>query len=96
MSRRSTVELPESARRFHELYRSDLTAVEPVRYSRRSTAPKHTTAIRSPTPAGGTLPRIWGSYTTRGRHGGCGRRWTRSGRLAVSATFVVLALIWLR
>jgi len=30
MSRRSTVELPESARRFHELYRSDLTAVEPV------------------------------------------------------------------
>ncbi len=30
MSRRDTVELPESARRFHELYRSDLTAVEPV------------------------------------------------------------------
>jgi hypothetical protein len=30
MSRRSTAELPESARRFHELYRSDLTAVEPV------------------------------------------------------------------
>jgi hypothetical protein len=30
MSKRSTVELPESARRFHELYRSDLTAVEPV------------------------------------------------------------------
>jgi len=30
MSRRSTVELPESARRFHELYRSDLSRVEPV------------------------------------------------------------------
>lgn len=30
MSRRSTEELPESARRFHELYRSDLTAVGPV------------------------------------------------------------------
>jgi hypothetical protein len=30
MRRRSTVELPESARRFHELYRSDLTAVGPV------------------------------------------------------------------
>jgi hypothetical protein len=30
MSRMSTVELPESARRFHELYRSDLTWVQPV------------------------------------------------------------------
>ncbi len=30
MSRRSTVELPESARRFHELYRSDLSRVQPV------------------------------------------------------------------
>jgi hypothetical protein len=30
MSRRSTVELPESARRFHELFRSDLSRVEPV------------------------------------------------------------------
>jgi len=30
MSKRSTVELPESARRFHELYRSDLNRVEPV------------------------------------------------------------------
>jgi hypothetical protein len=30
MSRRSTVDLQGSARRFHELYRSDLTAVEPV------------------------------------------------------------------
>jgi hypothetical protein len=30
MTRRSTVELPESARRFHELYRSDLSRVEPV------------------------------------------------------------------
>jgi hypothetical protein len=30
MSRTSTIELPESARRFHELYRSDLSRVEPV------------------------------------------------------------------
>lgn len=30
MSRTSTVELPESARRFHALYRSDLNRVEPV------------------------------------------------------------------
>lgn len=30
MSRTSTVELPESARRFHALYRSDLSRVEPV------------------------------------------------------------------
>lgn len=30
MSRRSTIELPESARRFHELYRSDLSRVKPV------------------------------------------------------------------
>jgi hypothetical protein len=30
MSRRDTIELPESARRFHELYRSDLSRVEPV------------------------------------------------------------------
>jgi hypothetical protein len=30
MSRRSTVELPESAQRFHELYGSDLSPVEPV------------------------------------------------------------------
>jgi hypothetical protein len=30
MSRRSTAELPESARRFHELYRSDLSRVQPV------------------------------------------------------------------
>lgn len=30
MSRRSTLELPESARRFHELYRSDLSRVQPV------------------------------------------------------------------
>jgi len=30
MSRTSPIELPESARRFHELYRSDLTAVEPA------------------------------------------------------------------
>jgi hypothetical protein len=38
------VELPESARRFHELYGSDLGRVEPVsdgQYSRRSTAPKY-------------------------------------------------------
>jgi hypothetical protein len=30
MSTRSTIELPESARRFHELYRSDLSRVQPV------------------------------------------------------------------
>jgi hypothetical protein len=30
LSRRNTVELPESARHFHELYRSDLSRVKPV------------------------------------------------------------------
>jgi hypothetical protein len=32
MSTTYNVELPESARRFHELYRSDLTGVEPGRF----------------------------------------------------------------
>ena len=99
MSRTSNVELPESARRFHALYRSDLSRVEPVSDAQILAAIDRAEAHdrkQIPDAARWDIAAHLGSYTTHGRRADCARRSTHSRPLAASATFAVSASTWLR
>ena len=99
MSTTDALELPDSARRFHELYHSDLSRVEPISDAQilgRSTAPKRTTATKSPDAGRWDVAAHLGFVHNSWTRGDCGHSSTRSSPPGASATFAALVSTWLR
>jgi hypothetical protein len=86
------IELPESARRFHELYLADLARVEPVSDAQILAAIHRAEVHDEQEDASrADIAAHLGFVITRGRQSSSGHRSTHSGPLGESVTFGVVA-----